>query len=250
MPRFSTRNGFVLAVNDGEGKISIAFPDGSRPYTWRVKPGSEIFVTRNDTVHVNQVIAATVPPLCEISLFAQGNCLKIVFFNFSPLSRAYAAFHGTEAGENSRTNRNMNSKRQNWRLTRKRTFTLGWRRFLIWLHDAAIPPKPHFADYLRGVDHQTQLEAVIALGETGTAEAVPDSFADSRYPHPALLPSQCSRLVVGADWVRTGQRRSLLPHSPTLTLLYGLRLSITLSQSVVRRTARSLKVSERPTIVL
>ena len=168
---FSSRTGPVLAVDKAEGKVKIALADGSRPYTWRIRPGNEAFVSEGDRVREKQIIASSVPPIPRPKLACPGafpdeHVSKLMVsrertqrFTAVKLARLLDGDeHQVEAQQLAN-----DSEEDVYVKLEAVSYLVACCR-----HSAEVSFKP----YLESGDPQTQLEAVIALGETQTREAV------------------------------------------------------------------------------
>jgi hypothetical protein len=167
---FSSRSGPVVAVDRAEGRITIALSDGTRPYTWKVKAGSEVFPLPGDTIERNQVIAATVPPILRSSRACPSSLASDHIARLLASRERTQRFTGVKLAR-LRNEPQFAEEAQGLaadpeedvyvRLEAVSYLVTCCARSIDWFHP-----------YLQSADRQTQLEAVIALGEAATPEAV------------------------------------------------------------------------------
>lgn len=182
---FSTRNGPVLTVDQRDGKITIARQDGTRPYTWRVKPGIEICVSPGDTVRENQVIASTVPPILKNGLTCSGEFSAEQHRKLLSSRERTLRFTGVKLAR-------LRNEPQ-YELPAAELASDEEEDVYVRLEAASYlvaccgcSALELFTPYLESADQQTQLEAVIALGETRTSEAVgilSETLSNDRRPY-------------------------------------------------------------------
>jgi HEAT repeats len=169
IPPFSTRTG---TVEDVEGnRVAIRRASDGHRYSWKIRDGLTIFVRPGASVQDNQVIASTVAPVDDLDLACPGS-LRAGHIQSLLISRE-------------RTQRFTGVK-----LARLR----GEPDYEQLVEDIASDPEEDvyirleglaylasvcgksarslFAEPLAALDEQSQLEAVIAVGETSTPEAV------------------------------------------------------------------------------
>lgn len=168
---FSSRAGPVLAVDKTARKVKIGLEDGSRPHTWTVKEGSEILVCEGDVVKEKQAIAAPVIPIrggdlaCP-GVLRDGHVAKLI----SSRERTQR-FAGVKLARLLGGKKHEAATLELARDAEEDVYVrLEANSYLVAC--CAHGAEPSFAPYLDGGDPQTQLEAVIALGETRTDEAV------------------------------------------------------------------------------
>jgi len=168
---FSSRTGPVLAVDKAARKVKIGLEDGSRPYTWRVKEGSEILVSEGDVVEEKQVIAAPVIPIGREGLMCPG------VLPAGHLTRLIGSRERTQRFAGVKLARLLDRKEHEAEALE----LAGDGEEDVYVRLEAVSylvarcghaAEPSFSPYLESGDPQTQLEAVIALGETRTEEAV------------------------------------------------------------------------------
>jgi hypothetical protein len=167
---FSSRDGPVLAVDADEGRVTIALSDGTRPYTWRAKPGARIFVSPGETVCQDQVIAATVPLLLVGDLTCRAKLPTDHIARLLSSRERTQRFTGIKLArlrkepQFSRLAQDLANDGEEDVYVRLEAVS-----YLVACCERSIGL---FESYLKSGDQQTQLEAVIALGETATPEAV------------------------------------------------------------------------------
>ncbi len=180
---FSSRDGLVEA---GAGdRVTIKRTADNHRHTWKIPPGQQIVVATGANVANNEVIASSVPPVSASSLRCPGvrtqGLLESLFMSRERTLR----FAGVKLA----------------RLTKNQSATEVIRNLC---HDPAedVYTRLEAASYLASVcgescdalfgphfrsnDPQSQLETVISLGETATAEAVEMLAAilhDGRQPY-------------------------------------------------------------------
>lgn len=165
----STREGVVEYVRDG--KISVRRLSDEHLYTWQNKNDLPVIVKEGDRVRDRQILASTVPPLTEDELNCPGS-----------ISTTYIS-HLIESPE--RTQRFTGIKIA--RLRRDPRFYHLVETTIAHPHEdlyvqlegtiylsriCGEPIHRLIAPYLRNADEQVQLEAIVALSETATNEAI------------------------------------------------------------------------------
>ncbi len=168
---FSSRSGPVLAVDNVQRKVKIGLADGSRPYTWRIKEGSAIYVAEGDAAKKMQIIGAAVAPLVQADLAC-------------PAEFPSEHIH-TLIGSRERTQRFTGVKLarllggNGYETEAQELANDGEEDVYVKLEAASYlvacchhPAEVTFAPYLNGGDQQTQLEVVISLGEAQTPESI------------------------------------------------------------------------------
>ncbi len=168
---FSTRSGPVLHVDASAGKVKIAKTDGSRPYTWRAKDGTSIYVRQGDTVQVDQIIVAAVPPIPHDQLACSGRLESGHIPRLLESRERTQRYTGVKLarlkGDESYADQALELARDAEEDVYVKLEAIS---YLVATCGGAAADL--FLDYLASGDSQTQLEGVIALGETGTDEAV------------------------------------------------------------------------------
>jgi|SRR3972149_2832575 len=168
---FSTRNGPVLTVDQKAGKITIALTDGKRPFTWKVKQGTKIFVSAGDSVEKNQIIASTVSPIPKSQLNCSCNIPANHIQNLLSSRERTQRFTGVKMAR-LRNEKQYESKIQELANDEEEDVYVRLEAVSYLVACCDHSAYEMFSPYLHSKDLQTQLEAIITLGETGTAEAV------------------------------------------------------------------------------
>lgn len=166
---FSKRNGNVEDVK-GRG-VSIRRDTDKHLHTWTVKEPQAIFAAAGDSIQVNQIIGGEVPPLNDSQLTCRGRL---------PDNHIDALLNSRE-----RTQRYTGVKLARLLLDGRHTSVIEQlardpeEDIYIRLEGAvylaavaAYSVRDLFEFALKSPDEQTQLEAVIAIGETATTGAV------------------------------------------------------------------------------
>jgi hypothetical protein len=168
---FSTREGIVDAVNLHAGKVTIRRHSDDHRHTWSIKGNKEIVVAANDEIGQNQVIASAVPPIASDHL----QCLGVL----------PATHLQTLLGSRERTQRFTGVKLARLLEDTGHSSEIAAlaadseEDVYVRLEAAAYlcsvvgqSAVARFTPFLENPDEQTQLEAVIALGETATDDAI------------------------------------------------------------------------------
>jgi hypothetical protein len=180
---FSNRNGIVTRID--ERGIQIRRASDGHSYTWRVKAGQTIQVRVNDEVSVNQVIASSVVALPETDLRCSGVLPSEHIQHLLRSRERTQRFTGVKLarlrGESDfrATIEELSDDPEEDVYVRLEGVTYLASVCGLSAHDL-------FSRYLEDADPQIQLEAVIALGETATSEAVELLTAilnDNRQPY-------------------------------------------------------------------
>lgn len=166
---FSTRTGRVDTV--AHMKVTIRRDSDGHRYTWNVKPGQHIWVGAGDVVKENQVVASAAQPMSREVL----RCCGVI-----PDKHIAQLLSSRE-----RTQRFTGIKLA--RLRREREYEESIDRLTsdpeedvyIRLEGACYlasvcgrSAKALFTPFYESLDQQTQLEAIIAIGEAATSDAV------------------------------------------------------------------------------
>jgi len=166
---FSTRSGTVDSV--AEQRVTIRRAADNHRYTWRIKTGSQIVVSTGDSVEVNQLIAAAVRPVSRSDL----KCTAAL--QSSLLDRLLTSRERTQRYTGVKLARLRKDPEHQDAVTGLVTdpeediyIRLEGASYLVSLcsQDATALFGPH----LNSPDPQTQLETVIALGETEAPDAL------------------------------------------------------------------------------
>ncbi len=168
---FSSRKGPVLQVDITERKVKIGLEGGSRPYTWTIPENSDILVSPGETVQEKQLIAASVPPVPHESLacpqsLPEGHLARLLSsrertqrFTGIKLARLL----GDEVYETAAQELSADTEEDVYVRLEAISYLVS---------RCGIPAEPALLPYLNSGDPQTQLEAVIALGDAATEDAV------------------------------------------------------------------------------
>lgn len=166
---FSTRDGVVDAV--GDGRITIRRTSDGHRYTWRVPSGQQIAVASGDDIAKNQVIASSVQPVIANGLCCPGNRSATVLAPLLSSRERTIRFTGVKLARLTKNPSAQELIRSLGSDPAEDVYTrLEAASYLVAVCGESCPNL--FGEYRRSNDPQTQLEAVIALGEVGTDEAV------------------------------------------------------------------------------
>lgn len=166
---FSTRTGHVEAVQSQ--KVAIRRTSDKHLYTWAIREGQRIFVAPGEDILEHQVIASAVKPMGDPQLKCSGtlprNHVAILLESRERTQR----FTGVKLARLLRDNRHTSIITQ---LTQDAEEDIYIRlEGMAYLASVAgHRARDLFEGPLTSPDQQTQLEAVIAIGETSTPEAV------------------------------------------------------------------------------
>jgi HEAT repeat protein len=168
---FSTRNGPVLGVDTTERKVKIAFPNGTRPYTWSIPANCEIVVSHGDIVQDTQIIAASVVPLQRNALACPG------VLPTDHISHLLSSRERTQRFTGVKLARLLNKTEffdlaQELANDDEEDVYVRLEAVSYLVACCGAPAAVGFQPYLYNGDPQTQLETVIAMGDAGTNEAV------------------------------------------------------------------------------
>lgn len=174
---FSTRYGTVESISLGElkgvpvKKVAIRRTSDGHLYPWAVPNDWPVFVQRGDQVRFNQVIASPVAPLNQAGLHCPGRL---------PEGHIQALLSSRERTQRFTGVKLARLLRQSeWKETVESLTHDTEEDIYIRLEGMSYlasvcsqSARSLFSSSLRSPDEQTQLEAVIAIGETATSEAV------------------------------------------------------------------------------
>ncbi|MBN1910035.1 MAG: HEAT repeat domain-containing protein [Pirellulales bacterium] len=168
---FSSRCGPVLSVDEASRKVKIGLEDGSRPHTWSIPKHCKLFVLEGDTVKERQIIAASVPPLHRDDL-ACPNVLPDKHIDALLSSRERTQrFTGIKLARILKLTDHESAAQELANDAEEDVYVrLEAASYLV--SCCATPAEPTFRPYIDSGDPQTQLEAVIALGDAGTPDSV------------------------------------------------------------------------------
>ncbi len=166
---FSTRTGHVEAV-DGQ-RVAIRRASDRHLYTWSIPNNRRIFVAPGDTIHEHQVIASVVRPVAAAQLTCPGSLPDGYIATLLTSRERTQRFTGVKLA---RVQRDKSHTRIINQLTLDAEEDIYIRlEGMAYLASVGrYSARELFDTPLNGPDQQTQLEAVIAIGETATPEAV------------------------------------------------------------------------------
>jgi len=168
---FSSRNGPVLSVSETPGRVKIGLEDGSRPYTWRIPEQCDIFVSEGDQVRERQIIAASVPPFARGELACPGALPDEHIDTLLSSRERTQRFTGIKLARLLGSDDYETVAQELANDDEEDVYVrLEAVSYLVACCGGAA--EPSFRSYLQSGDPQTQLEAVIALSDAGTPEAV------------------------------------------------------------------------------
>ena len=166
---FSTRSGTVEGVDPTSVKIRRA-SDGHR-YTWRIGNDQAIRVTTGQTVRVSQAIASSVDIMSLDDLRCPGRLENRNIVNLLGSRERTQRFTGVKLARLRREKTHFDAVSELTSDEEEDVYIrLEGASYLASVCGCGV--EALFQAYLKGPDKQNQLEAVISLGETGTAEAV------------------------------------------------------------------------------
>ncbi len=169
--KFSSRNGPVLDVDKAQGKVKIGLEDGSRPYTWKIPDNCKILVSKGDDVQERQVFAASVTPFRRNKLSCPG------VLPDGHINRLLSSRERTQRFTGIKLARLL--KISDYKTVAQELADDAEEDVYVRLEAVSYlvacckaSAEPSFRPYFDSGDPQTQLEAVIALADAGTQEAV------------------------------------------------------------------------------
>jgi len=168
---FSPRHGIVEAVDASTGKVTVRrIADGHR-FTWNVGPNKRIAVKLNDEVSLHQVLAAAVSPVHRSRLSCPGQLPPGSIDNLLRSRERTQRFTGVKLARLLAIRERRESIHSLYSDPEEDVYVrLEAASYLNAI--CGSPAGDLFAPYLSGGDDQNQLEAVIALGEAATNDAV------------------------------------------------------------------------------
>ncbi len=168
---FSTRAGTVEAVDEVARRVSIRRSSDNHLYAWKIPEDMEVVVSAGQGVKHNQVIASSVPPVLDAKLPCAGKLPRGHLRGLLGSRERTQRFTGVKL-----------ARLRNEPAYEKQIVALAADNeedVYVRLEAAAYltavsghSTRDLFPPYLQSPDPQTQLEAVIALGEAGSPEAV------------------------------------------------------------------------------
>ncbi|MGA2703510.1 MAG: HEAT repeat domain-containing protein [Isosphaeraceae bacterium] len=166
---FSTRAGNVVSTT--ANSISIRRAEDNHLYTWKIRGDQSILVTQGDSVSNLQIIASTVSPVSGSQLACPRALPTNHIASLLASRERTQRFTGVKLA---RLVRDGSHRETVGSLAADPEEDVYIRlEGLSYLASVCgISSRASFASFLSSPDQQTQLETVIALGETGTEEAV------------------------------------------------------------------------------
>jgi hypothetical protein len=166
---FSTRKGIVEAVRDG--KISVRRETDGHLYTWQNAKGLPVVVNEGDTVEENQILACTVHPFTGNALKCPRSLPPSHIPNLLVSPERTRRFAGIKLAR-------LRAEQESAELVRKVALhpeedVYVQLEGMIYLASVCGESAQTLLNpYLTNPDEQIQLEAVVALSESATVEAV------------------------------------------------------------------------------
>jgi HEAT repeats len=166
---FSTRTGHVEAIN--AQRVAIRRTSDNHLYAWAVRDNRRVFVAPGDAIQDHQVIASSVEPVADPQLTCPGTLPPGHIATLLASRERTQRFTGVKLARLLRDNKHTRIIEQ---LTSDPEEDIYIRlEGMAYLASVAGHSAHRLFDGpLNGTDPQTQLEAVIAIGETATPEAV------------------------------------------------------------------------------
>ena len=166
---FSTRTGHVESVQGH--KIAIRRTSDRHLYTWSIRAGQSVFVSPGDAIQEHQVIASAVRPMGDPQLRCPGTLPRNHIANLLQSRERTQRFTGVKLARLLRDTHHTPVIEQ---LTQDAEEDIYIRLEGMAYLASVAGHRAHdlFEGALTSPDQQTQLEAVIAIGETATPEAV------------------------------------------------------------------------------
>ncbi len=166
---FSTRTGEVESVQ-GQ-KVAIRRTSDRHNYTWTIRPNQSVFVAAGDKIGEHQVIAAAVKPIGDPELTCPRSLPRGHIQNLLLSRERTQRFTGVKLARLVRDSKYTSAIEQlSQDIEEDIYIRLEGMAYLASV--AGYPARDVFDGPLKSADQQTQLEAVIAIGETATPEAV------------------------------------------------------------------------------
>ena len=166
---FSTRSGIVQSI--AGNRIKICRDSDGHNHTWRVEDDQKISVSVGQPVQVFQVIASTVEAMSSTGLQCPENISDNLILRLLESREKTQRFTGVKLA---RLNRRIVHSNMIYELVHDLEedvyVRLEGASYLVSV--AGFGARDLFWPYISGTDRQGSLEAIIALGETQTREAV------------------------------------------------------------------------------
>jgi HEAT repeats len=196
---FSTRTGHVEAV-DGQ-RVAIRRTSDRHLYAWSIRENRRIFVAPGDAIQEHQVIAAAVEPVAAPQLTCLGKLPDGHIATLLTSRERTQRFTGVKLARLQHDQRHTHIIEQ-LTIDAEEDIYIRLEGMAYLASVAGYSARELFDAPLNGTDHQTQLEAVIAIGETATPEAVGllSNILDRR-DHPYFLRSAAAWCLgqIGGD---------------------------------------------------
>ena len=165
---FSTRVGTVEAV--GPSAIKIRRTSDDHRYTWKISNDQTVRVTAGQKVRENQAIASSVDIMSLVDLQCSGKLEERDIVNLLGSRERTQRFTGVKLARLRREEIHADAVSELTDDVEEDVYIrLEGAAYLVSVCGSDV--EALFQPYLKSPDKQHQLEAVISLGETGTAEA-------------------------------------------------------------------------------
>ena len=167
---FSTRNGTVEAVSGV--KVAVRRTPDGHLYTWTIRNGGQtIFVSPGESVHFNQVIASTVAPVSASRLACPAHLPPGHIESLLASRERTQRFTGVKLARLFREPSHQHLI-ESLTLDAEEDIYIRLEGMSYLASVCGQSARSLFSSHLNSPDQQTQLESVIAIGETATPEAV------------------------------------------------------------------------------
>ena len=180
---FSTRSGIVEATSPDT--VSIRRDSDGHRYTWRIRKGQKIKVTAGQAVRESQAIASCVDVMSVADFRCSGTLKERSLIDLLRSRERTQRFTGVKLARLRREKGHYEVVSELTRDPEEDVYIrLEGASYLASVCDHSV--ETLFQPFLDCPDEQNQLEAVIALGETGTNEAIAllsKILDDTTYPY-------------------------------------------------------------------
>lgn len=181
---FSTRTGVVEAIDPAQGLVAIRRTTDGHKHTWRIAADRQIVVATGKPVQTNEVIASAVPPVPREGLRCPGNLAEGHIQSLLASRERTQRFTGVKLARLLRHAALADAIRS---LAADQEEDIYVRLEAVSYLTAVLGDSARslFGPFLTNQDEQGQLEAVIALGEAASDEAIAllcDILSDSARP--------------------------------------------------------------------
>lgn len=168
---FSSREGVIDSIDKSAGRISVRRTSDGHRYTWPIAGGKKIVVTQDEEVGLFQVLASAVPPVGRSDLRCSGQLPAGHIAHLIESRERTQRFTGIKLA---RLLRDEQFRDEAATLAQDEEEDVYVRLEAVsYLNSVCrVAARELFAPHLACSDEQTQLEAVIALGESASEEAV------------------------------------------------------------------------------